>query len=187
MDVTFNLSDETYRPYKRPNDEIRYINVLSNHPPQIIKQLVHTINNTLSKNLPGEKLFNESKSYYEDALNKNGYKTQLKYKILPTSRKSTNKNRKRKIIWFIFPTKSVSINIAQTFLKLIDKHFTCSHRWYKIFNCSAVIYSCTDNIEQHIKKIITTYNWKWRVACNLVVTVVTNWNVSLMVNVEQKI
>ena len=104
MDVTFNLTDETYRPYKRPNDEIKYINVLSNHPPQIIKQLVNTINNTLSRNLPGEKLFNESKNYYEDALNKNGYKTQLKYKILPTSRKSTNKNRKRKIIWFIFPT-----------------------------------------------------------------------------------
>ena len=104
LDVTFNLTDETYRPYKRPNDEIKYINVLSNHPPQIIKQLVNTINNTLSRNLPGEKLFNESKSYYEDALNKNGYKTQLKYKILPTSRKSTNKNRKRKIIWFIFPT-----------------------------------------------------------------------------------
>ena len=104
LDVTFNLTDETYRPYKRPNDEIKYINVLSNHPPQIIKQLVNTINNALSRNLPGEKLFNESKSYYEDALNKNGYKTQLKYKILPTSRKSTNKNRKRKIIWFIFPT-----------------------------------------------------------------------------------
>ena len=104
LDVTFNLTDETYRPYKRPNDEIKYINVLSNHPPQIIKQLVNTINNTLSRNLPGEKLFNESKNYYEDALNKNGYKTQLKYKTLPTSRKSTNKNRKRKIIWFIFPT-----------------------------------------------------------------------------------
>ena len=37
LDVTFNLLNETYRPYRKPNDELKYINVSSNHPPQIIK------------------------------------------------------------------------------------------------------------------------------------------------------
>ena len=33
LDVTFNLLNETYRPYRKPNDELTYINVSSNHPP----------------------------------------------------------------------------------------------------------------------------------------------------------
>ena len=76
LDVTFNLLNETYRPYRKPNDELKYINVSSNHPPQIIKQLVSTINDRLSTNSSSKKVFNESKSYYEDALDKSGCKTQ---------------------------------------------------------------------------------------------------------------
>ena len=39
LDVTFNLERNTYRPYKKPNDNLTYINTSSNHPPQIIKHL----------------------------------------------------------------------------------------------------------------------------------------------------
>ena len=39
LDVTFNLLDATYKPYKKPNDQVLYVNTLSNHPPEIIKQL----------------------------------------------------------------------------------------------------------------------------------------------------
>ena len=172
LDVTFNLLNETYRPRRKPNDELKYINVSSNHPPQIIKQLVNTINDRLSRNSSSEKVFNEFKSYYEDALNKNGYKTQLEYKIPSTSINRNSKNRKRKIIWFNPPyNQSVSTNVAQTFLELIDKHFPRSNRLHKIFNCNTikVSYSCTDNIEQHVKKhnnYVQHYN--------LVATVMTN-------------
>ena len=113
---------------------------------------------------PVKKVFNESKSYYEDALNKSGYKTQLEYKIQSTSINHNSKNRKRKIVWFNPPyNQSVSTDVAQTFLKLIDKHFPRSNRLHKIFshNTVKVSYSCTDNIEQHVKKhnnIITMYN-----------------------------
>ena len=109
LDVTFNLLNETYRPYRKPNDELKYINVSSNHPPQIIKQLLNTINDRLSTNSSSEKVFNESKSYYEDALNKSGYKTKLEYKAPPTPIKRNSKNRKRKIVWFNPPyNQSVS-------------------------------------------------------------------------------
>ena len=140
---------------KSQNDEIKYIYILSNHPPQIIKQLANTITGRLSKHSSSEKVFNESKSYYKDAFNKSGYKTQLKCKISSTSINHNNKNRKIKIIWFNPPyNQSVSTNVAQTFLKLIDKHFPHSHRFYKIFNCNTIMvsYSCTDNIGQHVKK-----------------------------------
>ena len=33
LDVTFNLTNGTYRPYKKPNDPLLYINTSSNHPP----------------------------------------------------------------------------------------------------------------------------------------------------------
>ena len=39
LDVTFNLLDGIYKPYKKPNDQLLYVNNSSNHPPQIIKQL----------------------------------------------------------------------------------------------------------------------------------------------------
>ena len=78
-------------------------------------------------------------SYYEDALNKSGYKTQLEYKAPPTSINRNSKNRKRKIVWFNpLYNQSVSTNVAQTFLKLVDKHFPRSNRLNKIFNRNTI-------------------------------------------------
>ena len=45
LDVTFHLKDGTYKPYHKPDHKISYINVQSNHPPNIIKQLPKTIKN----------------------------------------------------------------------------------------------------------------------------------------------
>ena len=33
LDVTFNLTNSTYRPYRKPNDNLLYIHTSSNHPP----------------------------------------------------------------------------------------------------------------------------------------------------------
>ena len=43
LDVTLNLQNGTYRPYKKANDKLLYIHSSSNHPPQIIKQLPTSI------------------------------------------------------------------------------------------------------------------------------------------------
>ena len=43
LDVTFNLDEELYKPYKKPNDEPQYINKLSNHPPPIIRNIPNVI------------------------------------------------------------------------------------------------------------------------------------------------
>ena len=48
LDVTFNLTNETYCPYRKPNDTPLYINTQSNHPPNIIKQLPKAINDRIS-------------------------------------------------------------------------------------------------------------------------------------------
>ena len=110
------------------NDELKYISVLCNHPPQLLKQLLTTISGRLSRNLSIELIFNESKHQDEDALSKSGFKTELTYKdsIAPTTKKVIS--RKRKIIWFNPPyNQNVSTNIAKMFLKLVDKHFPNTH------------------------------------------------------------
>ena len=40
------------------------------------------------------------------------------------------------------------MNVAKSFLKLLDKHFPKTKKLHKIFNCNSVkvTYSCTENI-----------------------------------------
>ena len=57
LDVTFNLLDGTYKPYKKPNDQLLYVSTSSNHPPQIIKQLPTSISNCLSNNSSNKQVF----------------------------------------------------------------------------------------------------------------------------------
>ena len=38
-DLTLDLLDGTYKPYKKSNDQLLYVNASLNHPPRIIKQL----------------------------------------------------------------------------------------------------------------------------------------------------
>ena len=47
LDVTLNLKDERYIPYRKPNNDPLYIDSRSNHPPCIIKQLPVSINKRL--------------------------------------------------------------------------------------------------------------------------------------------
>ena len=112
LDVALNLQYATYRPYKKPDNKLLYIHSLSNHPPQIIKQLPNSISGRLSKNSSNQEIFNIAKVEYKDALKKPPF------------------------------SKSVSTNFAKTFLQLVEKHFPRNHKLHKIFNrkkaeCSA--------------------------------------------------
>ena len=53
LDVTFDLNDGTYKPYTKPNNEIKYIHKNSNHPPSVIQQIplpIESRSSTLSLN-----------------------------------------------------------------------------------------------------------------------------------------
>ena len=39
LDITLNLNNGSYRPYKKPNKEVNYTHVNSDHPPSIIKEI----------------------------------------------------------------------------------------------------------------------------------------------------
>ena len=65
LDVTFNLINSTYRPYRKPNDKLLYIHISSNHPSQIIKHLPDSIEERLSNNSSNKQVFNSAKPEYE--------------------------------------------------------------------------------------------------------------------------
>ena len=158
LDVTLNLENSTYHPYQKENDQIKYINTESNHPPSIIKQLPLSIEFRLSSLPSSEEIFNDSVTPYQDALDKSGYKHKLKYQA-NTDTANNKKQRKRNIIWFNPPySKNVKTNIGKLFLNLIKKHFPPHHKFHKLLNKNTVkiSYSCTRNI----KTIINSHNAK---------------------------
>ena len=79
LDVTFNLITGLYTIYKKPNDNLLYINTSYDHSPQIVKEIANSINKRLCENSANEQVFNTVKPVYENALHKSGYKSSLKY------------------------------------------------------------------------------------------------------------
>ena len=101
LDVTLNLADGTYKSYRKPNDTPLYVHIESNHPPIIKKNLPSMINKRIMDISSNEKVFNESKDYYQEALRKSGHNKSLKWESEHKSaeQESKNKNsRSRKII-----------------------------------------------------------------------------------------
>ena len=103
-------------------------------------------------------MFKKSAPFYNEALKASGYQETLAYDKCSRNRK----NRSRNIIWFNPPySVNVKSNIAQTFLRLIDKHFKKGNQLHKIFNRNTVkvSYSCMPDISTYIKshnaKILT--------------------------------
>ena len=97
LDVTFNLTDSSYRPFNKTNNEINYIHKQSNHPPSVIKQLPLFVERRLSKLFSYEKIFNDSISTYQEALTKAGYNHKLKYQK-QDEKKDNSQQRKRQTI-----------------------------------------------------------------------------------------
>ena len=170
LDVTLDLTDGTYKPYRKPNDEPLYINRLSNHPPAITRQLPLSVNKRINKLSCNRTSFDASSQLYNNALRQSNYDATLTYDQ-PTSNDNDSansstqrRNRQRNVIWYNPPySKNVKTNIGQQFLQLIDKHFPTSNKLHKIFNRHnvRVSYGCLDNmqsfINKHNKKILNQH------------------------------
>ena len=153
LDITLNLNNGKYYPYRKPNDHPVYVHRQSNHPPTIIKHLPSTISRRLSDISCDEDAFKKAAPYYESALKKSGYAEDLVY---ISEEKRTKKQRKRNIIWFnphLTFSKNVKTNIGRTFLLLIMKHFPPDSKLNKIFKKGnvKVSYGCMKNMTSIIK------------------------------------
>ena len=151
LDVFFDLRNETFCPYTKPNDQNMYVNVKSNHPHNIIKQIPTMINSRLSKLSSSKQQFDKNKDFFNKKLQDSGYKHDLVFNNI----KHVAKNRSRNILWFNPPfNKNVKTNIARQFLNLIDKHFPANNILHKIFNRNTlkVSYGCMPNMKSMISR-----------------------------------
>ena len=171
LDITFNLSNVTYKPYRKPNDNLLYVNTSSNQSLQIIKELPTSTAKRLSKNSSSIEIFNSAKVEYENALENSGYHS-IKLNYTQTKENKSKHNRSRNIIWFNPPySRNVITNVAKSFLNLLDHHFPKSNKLHKIFNRNTVkvSYSYTESISSiissHNKKLIKN-NVPYTKPCN---------------------
>ena len=152
LDVTFNLTTGKFFPYRKPNNIPLYINVKSNYPSSIIKDLPKMINKRLSDLSCNKEEFDKAKPLYEKSLHESGYKTSMSY---AQTEVKNSRNRNRNIIWFHPPfSQNVKTNIGKLFLKLVKTLLPKHHRLYKIFNPNTVklSYSCMSNMSNFIKQ-----------------------------------
>ena len=171
LDITFDLTDGTYKPYRKPNDDPPYVNRLSNHPSSILRQLPLSINKRINKLSCDKRTFDDAAPIYNDALQRSNFDINLTYEPPaqnendhPTHNQQRKRNRQRNAIWYNPPfNKNAQTNIGRVFLSLIDKHFPPSNKLHSIFNRHTVrvSYSCLPNmksfISQHNNKILNQH------------------------------
>ena len=88
--VTFNLNDGTYKPYTKPNNEIKYIHKNSNHTSSVIRQIPLSIESRLFTLSFNEKIFQEAVTPHQKVLQKSGYRHTLTYKRPENDNNITN-------------------------------------------------------------------------------------------------
>ena len=79
LDVTIDIRDKSYKPYLKENNVTKYVNVKSNHPPVILKNLPKGINTRLSEISSSNELFMQNIKVHQDELKKSGFDYELKY------------------------------------------------------------------------------------------------------------
>ena len=80
LDITFNLHQETFEPYRKPNDNPNYIHIQSNHPKPTIKNLPTAVNKRLSEISCNKEVFDKHKGDYETALRNSELPHNLSYR-----------------------------------------------------------------------------------------------------------
>ena len=139
LDVELNLEKGSFRPYMKPGDTPLYVHIKSNHPPAITKNIPASINRRLSNLSSDEEMFDSVAPIFQKALENAGYTVKLKYKPQQSNKSKTNRNRKRKIIWWNPPySSSVKTKVGQQFFKLLEKHFPKEYTLRRILNKNTV-------------------------------------------------
>ena len=98
LDVTLALDSGIFKPYMKPDSDLNYVHMQSNHPPLILKNIPLGINKRLSTISANEEVFNAALPPYQEALKKSGYTHDLTWD--PTPSTSGRKNRSRNITWY---------------------------------------------------------------------------------------
>ena len=80
QDITFNFSENSFKPFCKVTQTLFCINVYSNHPRSIIRQIPNPVNIGINLDyLRVKNIFYENSSVYDETLEKSGFKQRLEY------------------------------------------------------------------------------------------------------------
>ena len=99
LDITFNLANDTYKSYGKPNDEPLYINNSSNHPPSILRELPNSINTRINTLSCDKGTFDTAAPECNEALRRSDFNAQLTNQP-PNAYTNTRLSRSRNVIWY---------------------------------------------------------------------------------------
>ena len=71
--LTYDLTEGIYKPFRKPNDDPVYINRSSNHPPSIICELPHSINRWINLLSCNKETLDKAAQTYNDALKRTDF------------------------------------------------------------------------------------------------------------------
>ena len=71
--IALDLRNNTYEPYRKPNNHLVYINKNSNHPKTILREFSKSISKRLSDLSSNKKIFQKATLIYFGALKKSGF------------------------------------------------------------------------------------------------------------------
>ena len=172
LDITLNLESRKYHPYRKPGNDPLYINAKSNHPPSIIKEIQCSTGRRISALSSDRDQFNNAAKVYNQALRTSGYNKNIQYTENTQASQQRKRNRSSKILQFNPPfSKNVQTNVAQSFLRLVNKHFGYTEL-SSLFNRNntKVSYSCMPNmssmIKNHNRKILNSASNTSAKSCN---------------------
>ncbi len=125
LDVILSLQTGTHKPYRKPNDKPMYINIDSNHPPSLIRNIPKAVEKRLLELSSNSRIVKQAADTYSGVLKESGYKDEIHYKDSKqenqgranSNQQAENGNhrkmsRKRTVIWFNPPySRSVKTNI----------------------------------------------------------------------------
>ena len=94
LDVTFDLDNNVYKPFRKGNNKQIYVNKHSNHPPSNLKQLPKSIEKRISEMSSNKDIFDESIKPYKNALKVNGFSETLNHIAAATTKRQKIENGK---------------------------------------------------------------------------------------------
>ena len=91
LDVRFDRKQETYTPYRKPNNDIHKH---SNHPQNTLRDLLKFISKRISDTSSNEEIFNNHFPIYEQASKNSGFNNNRTYRQLQHSNSYIQENQK---------------------------------------------------------------------------------------------
>ena len=79
LDVRMHLENGEHEPYRKNGPPPKYVHHLSNHPPQVIRNLPSMIEKRVSSLCSSKKMFDKHAPFYNQCLQESGYTYQIKF------------------------------------------------------------------------------------------------------------